>query len=86
MFLVTMAVVMILIVVGVRSFSLRQKNAEYDSTISGLEKQIEEEEERTKEIEDYEDYTKTNAYVEQIAHSKLGLVYEDETIFIEKNE
>ena len=86
MFLVSLAVVMILVAVGVRSISLREKGAEYDATIASLEKQIEEENVRTREIKEFEDYTKTNAYVEQIAHSKLGLVYPNETIFIDKDE
>lgn len=75
-----------LVAVGVRSISLKEKGAEYDATIASLEKQIEEENVRTREIKEFEDYTKTNAYVEQIAHSKLGLVYPDETIFIDKDE
>lgn len=86
MFLVTLVVVMILVVVGIKSISLREKGADYDATIAGLEKQIEEENVRTREIKEYEDYTKTNAFVEQMAHSKLGLVYENETIFIDKDE
>ena len=86
MFLVSLVVVMILVAVGVRSISLKEKGAEYDATIAGLEKQIEEENIRTREIKEFEDYTKTNAYGEQIAHSKLGLVYPDETIFIDKDE
>ena len=85
MFLVSLVVVMILVAVGVRSISLKEKGAEYDATIASLEKQIEEENVRTREIKEFEDYTKTNAYVEQIAH-KLGLVYPDETIFIDKDE
>ncbi len=86
MFLVSLVVVMILVAVGVRSISLKEKGAEYDATIASLEKQIEEENVRTREIKEFEDYTKTNAYVEQIAHSKLGLVYPDETIFIDKDD
>lgn len=86
MFLVSLVVIMILVAVGVRSISLREKGAEYDATIASLEKQIEDENTRTREIKDYEDYTKTNAYIEQIAHTKLGLVYPNETIFIDKNE
>lgn len=43
--------------------------------------QITEEEERTKELEEYEKYTKTVKYVEEVAKEKLGLVYEDEIVF-----
>ena len=58
MFLVSLVVVMILVAVGVRSISLKEKGAEYDATIAGLEKQIEEENIRTREIKEFEDYTK----------------------------
>ena len=33
------------------------------------------------ELEEYEKYTKTAKYVEEVAKEKLGLVYEDEIIF-----
>ena len=46
-----------------------------------LEKQIADETERSKEIEDLETYTKTKKYVEDVAKEKLGLVYEDEILF-----
>ena len=39
---------------------------------------------RQKEIEEYEAYTKTQEYIEDVAKSKLGLVYKDEIIFKEK--
>ena len=47
-------------------------------------KQMETELSRQQEIEEYEAYTKTQEYVEEIAKSKLGLVYKDEIIFKEK--
>lgn len=47
--------------------------------------EIEAEQARTKEIEEYEKYTQTKKYVEEIAKSKLGLVYEGEIIFKDKN-
>ena len=36
---------------------------------------------RTEELIEYEKYTKTAKYVEEVAKDKLGLVYEDEIIF-----
>ena len=43
--------------------------------------QIEAEEKRAEDLKEYEKYTKTAAYVEEVAKDKLGLVYEDEVVF-----
>lgn len=61
--------------------SAEQKNQTYQSREAALEKQIADETERSKEIEDLETYTKTKKYVEDVAKEKLGLVYEDEILF-----
>ena len=45
-----------------------------------LEK-IEEQNARSEEIEEYRKYMQTKQYVEDMAKSKLGLVYPDEIIF-----
>ena len=66
---------------AVGSLQLRQKNQAYQEREAALEKQIAEETERSKEIEDLETYTKTKKYVEDVAKEKLGLVYEDEILF-----
>ena len=46
---------------------------------------IEAEQARTEEIKEYEKYTQTKKYVEEIAKNKLGLVYEGEIIFKDVN-
>ena len=46
-----------------------------------LERQIDEEEMRTEEIEEMRRYMQTDRYVEEVARDKLGLVYPDEVIF-----
>lgn len=66
---------------AVGSLQLRQKNQAYQEREAALEKQIADETERSKEIEDLETYTKTKKYVEDVAKEKLGLVYEDEILF-----
>ena len=58
-----------------------QLNQTYQNREAALEKQIADETERSKEIEDLETYTKTKKYVEDVAKEKLGLVYEDEILF-----
>lgn len=84
MFLVTTVIVMMLIVVAVKSIELRQKLALYQEKEQVLLEQIEEEELRSEEIAEYEKYTQTKKYIEEVAKDKLGLVNEGEIIF--KNE
>lgn len=81
MVMVTIAVLMVFIVVTFKSIELRQKQEGYASRIEQLNQQIEEETERTVEIDEYGKYTKTKKYAEEVAKDKLGLVYEGEIIF-----
>ena len=46
-----------------------------------LQQQIDAETKRAEDLKEYEKYTKTAAYVEEVAKDKLGLVYEDEVVF-----
>lgn len=71
-------------VMSVQIVNLNEKNQQYIAQQESLEKQKEAELARQEELEEYEAYTKTKEYVEEIAKSKLGLVYQDETIFKEK--
>ncbi|MBO4376515.1 MAG: septum formation initiator family protein [Lachnospiraceae bacterium] len=84
--LVTMVVIMIIIVVGIGSIGLLQKRNEQQATIENLENQISAEEERTKDIEEYASYTQTKQFIIDLAHDKLGLVYDGETVFKEDND
>ena len=81
MLLVTTVVLMMLIVVTVKSVELRDKRATYAMREEALMQEIAAEEQRTEEIAEYEKYTQTKKYVEEIAKEKLGLVYEGEIIF-----
>lgn len=84
MFLVTLVVVMIMIVVAVKSVDLRQKIDTYTDKENQLNSQLEAEQKRTEEIEEYRTYTQTKRYVEEVAKDKLGLVYEGEILFKEE--
>ena len=81
MFLTTTVVFILLIVVSIGSYSLRDKLASYKERQAHLEEQIIREHERAKEIENQEKYTHTMKYVEETARKRLGLVYEGEIIF-----
>lgn len=85
MLLVTMVVLMMLLVVTVKSVELREKRALYMAKEEALMEEIESEQERTEEIAEYEKYTQTKKYVEEVAKEKLGLVYDGEIIFKDEN-
>ena len=80
-FAIVGVVVLMLIFVSVASLSLRASNADKQELIEELEAQIEAEEEKAEEIEEYSKYVQTKKYAEEVAKDKLGLVYEDEIIF-----
>lgn len=81
MFLVTLVVVMILVLVGVRSTELRDKIDVKRAEAALLDDQIEAEKKRALEIEALEKEVQTKGYIEDVAREKLGLVYEDEILF-----
>ena len=80
MFLVTLVVVMILVVVAIKRIELSAKMEVNQAKIELLNNQIAEEEARTDKIKEYEKYTHTKGFVEEVAHDKLGLVYKGEKI------
>jgi len=81
MILVIILVTMFCSVIAFKSVQLQKKRDEYNKKIESLNSQIQEQEERTKDLEEYEKYTKTTKYVEEVAKDKLGLVYDDEVVF-----
>ena len=81
MFLVTIVVLMLLVVVSINSVGLRQKKESYLEREQALQEQIDAEEERAEQIEEYRKYTQTKKYVEEVAKEKLGLVNEGEVIY-----
>ena len=85
MFLVSIAVIMMLVVVSFKSVELKEKKEVYHQKEVALEEQIETEQERAEDIAEFEKYTQTKKYIEEVARDKLGLVYEGEILFKDKN-
>lgn len=81
MFLVTTVVFMLLVVVSIKSAQLEEKRAVYRLRETALQEQIDAENERAEQIEEYRKYTQTKKYVEEVAKEKLGLVNEGEIIY-----
>ena len=86
MVLVTLVLLMLIVVVNIRKSELKEKQAAYIARQEELQRKIEDEEARAEEIEEYEKYTQTQKYIEDMAKEKLGLVYEDEIVFKTEGE
>lgn len=80
MVLVTMIVLVMMIVVAVNNHRLKTKLAAYEERKQILQEQIDYEKKREEEIAEFEKYTGTKKYIEDLAREKLGLVYEDEIV------
>lgn len=80
-FAIVGVVLLLLVFVSVASLSLRASNANKQEKIAELEAQIEAEEKKSEELEEYSKYVQTKKYAEEVAKEKLGLVHEDEIIF-----
>ncbi len=46
-----------------------------------LQEQVDEEKQRTEELNEYKKYVQTKKFAEEIAKDKFGLIYPDEIIF-----
>ena len=71
---------------SVQIVRLYQKNEDYISKEKQLTSQLEDEQGRQEEVAAYKEYVTTREYIEQIAKTKLGLVYPNEIIFKEQKE
>lgn len=85
MFLASLVVIMMLVVVAVNSIELMEKRDYYKEKEASLQAEIDAELERATEIEEFEKYTQTKMYIEEVARDKLGLVYEGEILFKDQN-
>lgn len=81
MALAVIVVVILVAIVTVKSVELRGKLNSHRAREADLEQRIEEQVERSAEIAEFEKYTRTRKYIEEIAKEKLGLIYEGEIIF-----
>ena len=62
------------------------KKQAYIAKQAELEQQLLNEQERKAELEEYKAYIESQEYIEDVAKSKLGLLYENEIIFRESND
>ncbi len=81
---ISLMVLVLTLVLSVQIVRLYNKDQAYKAQQEELEAQLEEEEERAAELEEEEAYVGTDEYVEDVARSRLGMVYEDEILFKEE--
>lgn len=82
MILIMMIVVILLLVVSIKGYGLMQQRDALQAEHAANEKVIQDLEAEQLEIEEYKKYMKTPQYYEEMAKEKLGMVYENEIIFV----
>ena len=77
---ITLVVLSLAAAVHVKGSELEKKDLEYQIREENLKVQLDREEERSKELEEYRVYVQTKQYIEKVAKEKLGLVNKDEIL------
>ena len=77
---ITLVVFCLAVAINTKGSDLRRSDREYAAREEDLRKQVEGEEERARELEEYKIYVKTKQYAEEVAKEKLGLVNPDEIL------
>lgn len=76
---------MFLIVMSVQIVKLYKEDQTYIAKEKELNSQLEDATEEQQQLADYEQYTQSQQYIEEVAKSKLGLVYNNEIVFKEQD-
>lgn len=77
---VTLVVLSLAVVVHLKGIDLKQKDLNYQIREENLMAQVDAEEKRAAELEEYRVYVQTKQYIEKVAKEKLGLVNRDEVL------
>ena len=75
---VTVAVVSMALILGVRVSSIKQELARREAYNENIVKDLAEEESRADALEEKRKYVQTDSYIIEMAREKLGLVFPDE--------
>ena len=81
--IIAVTVIVICAILGISKYRLEKRYEALAKERAGLETQIEDEEERTREIEEYSIYIKTKKFIKDLANSVMGLVDPDSVIIKE---
>lgn len=81
---ITIVVLILLVGLTMQSNNLKARIAVYDAKAAALQQSIEDEQDRTKEIDEQKEYMQTDEYIAEVARDKLGLVKGNEIVFEEE--
>ena len=82
---ITFVVCVLMVTLLVQGQKLNAKLSSNQQRTSELEQQIENENQRTEDISEMQEYMQSYEYLEKVAKDKLGLVKDGEIIFKESN-
>ena len=77
-------VAVLVIILSVQSVRLYDKNAQYKSQKVQLQAELEEQQQRTQDLESKKQYVESDQNTEDTAKSKLGMIKNNEIVFKEK--
>jgi len=72
--------------IAFKTYDLQKINRELQEQKENYIKKIEEETKENAKLLEQKEYSESDLYIEKIAREKLGLVKEDEIVFMEKSE
>lgn len=75
-----------MVIMTIQIINLKGRDNSYAQRIQDLQKEYQEQVERATEIDALEEYMKSEAFIEETAKSKLGLAYDNETIYKESED
>lgn len=84
MLAVAVTVVMMFVAMTVQRHGIETQLTVYGQRYENAEQDLENEKNRTGEIDGKAEYMKTDEYVEGAARDRLGLIHETETVFVKK--
>jgi len=74
------------VMIAFKTYDLQKINRELQEQKENYIKKIEEETKENAKLLEQKEYSESDLYIEKIAREKLGLVKEDEIVFMEKSE
>lgn len=75
----------LIITTGYQGYNWLMQRRLLSQQAQDIETKLNDEQYRTKQLLEYREYMKTDSYIEDIAGSELGMVYDGETIFKDGN-
>lgn len=84
MLAVAVTVVVLFAVMMVQRHGVKTQLTVYGQRYENAERDLENEKNRTDEIDSEAEYMNTDEYAERVARDRLGLVHETETVFVKK--